>query len=43
MAMINKMLPKGYKFDIHEVVKRNTEAHIKKTAGLANYMKRVEI
>ena len=43
MAMINKMLPKGFKFEIHEVVKRYTDAHMKKTAGLANYMKRPEI
>lgn len=36
--MLNKMLPKGFKFDIHEVVKRQTEMHLKKTAGLANYI-----
>ena len=36
--MLNKMLPKGYKFDLHEIVKRETEKHLKRTAGLANYV-----
>lgn len=38
MAMINKMLPKGFKFEIYDVVKRQTDIHQKKTSGLANYI-----
>lgn len=41
--MLNKMLPKGFKFDIQEVVKRQTDVHMKKTAGLANYQRKPEI
>ncbi len=37
MAVINKMLPKGFRFEIQEVVKRQMEVHTKKTSGLANY------
>jgi len=35
--MLNKMLPKGFKFDILDIVKRQTEIHMKKNAGLVNY------
>ena len=38
IAMLNKMLPKGYKFDILDVIRRQTEIHMKKTAGMVNYM-----
>jgi len=38
IAMLNKMIPKGFKFDILDVVRRQTEIHMKKTAGLVNYM-----
>jgi len=31
------MIPKGFKFDVHEYVKRESEKHNKRTAGLANY------
>lgn len=37
IAMINKMLPKGFKFDVHELVKKAQELHSKKTSCLANY------
>jgi hypothetical protein len=40
MAMINKMLPKGFKFDVWDVVLRQMEVHHKKIAGLANYHNR---
>lgn len=36
--MLNKMLPKGFKFDVLDLVKRQTEIHMKKTAGLVNHM-----
>jgi hypothetical protein len=36
--MLNKMLPKSFKFDILDIIKRQTEQHLKKTAGLANFM-----
>jgi hypothetical protein len=38
MAMLNKMLPKEFRFDLYEVVKRQSEMHQKKTAGLSNYI-----
>ncbi len=42
--MINKMLPKGYRFEVYDVVKRQMEAHQKRIAGQANYQyKRPEI
>jgi hypothetical protein len=37
IAMINKMVPKGFKFDVHELVKKAQELHSKKTSCLANY------
>lgn len=44
MAVINKMLPKGYKFELLETVQRLMEANRKRNAGLANYqIKRPEI
>ena len=44
MAVINKMLPKGFKFDLFEIVKRQSDMHQKKTAGLANFsVKKTEI
>ena len=39
IAMINKMLPKGFKFDVLEVVHRQTLVHLKRTGGLANHTK----
>ena len=36
MAVINKMLPKGFKFENFEAVKRTSDMHMKK-AGLANF------
>jgi len=27
MAVINKMLPKGFKFDLFEIVKRQSDMH----------------
>ncbi len=41
--MLNKMLPKGYRFDLQELVAKVAEQHKKKTIGLANYTKRIEI
>lgn len=38
MALINKMMPKGFKFELYEVVKRQTDLHSKKTTGLVNFM-----
>lgn len=44
MAIINKMLPKGYKFELLETVQRMMEANKKRNAGLANYqIKKPEI
>lgn len=37
IAILNKMLPKGFKFDLHELVKKSQELHSKKTNCLANY------
>ena len=37
MAVINKLLPKGFKFENFETVKRTSDMHMKKAAGLANY------
>lgn len=33
------MLPKGYKFDLLELVERQMELQRKKTVGLANYQR----
>jgi len=42
--MINKMLPKGFKFEVLDVVVRQTQVHYKRTAGLANHAgKKAEI
>lgn len=38
MALLNKMLAKGFKFEIYDIVKRQTDQLNKKTLGLANYM-----
>ena len=44
ISVLNKMLPKGYKFDLLEVVQKQMELQRKKTIGLANYqVKRPEI
>ena len=44
MAIINKMLPKGFKFEVLETVQRMMESNRKRNAGLANYqLKRPEI
>lgn len=42
--MLNKMLPKGFKFELTDVVQRQMEQLKKKTSGLANYqIKKPEI
>ena len=43
VAVLNKMLPKGYKFDILELVSKAVDQHKKKTSGYANYNKKPEI
>ena len=39
MAMLNKLLPKGYKFDFLDVIRRQMEVHQKRVSSLANYNK----
>lgn len=44
IAMLNKMLPKGFRFELTEVVQKQMEQLKKKTSGLANYqVKKPEI
>jgi hypothetical protein len=37
MALINKMMPKGFKFELMDVLEKTLEQHRKKNVGLANY------
>ena len=43
IAMLNRMVPKGFKFDVLEQVTKSVELAKKKTNGLANHNKRAEI